>query len=105
MAKFYLFIVIISLLDLFAEYMGKQWILAGRPLYLVLTVLGFGIAGFFFAHSLKYEGVAVANILWIALTAILVTLMGYFVFKEQLSALNLVGIATIIVGVILLNLR
>ena len=105
MAKFYLFIVIISLLDLFAEYMGKQWVLGAKNFYLWLTVLGFGAAGFFFAQSLKYEGVAIANILWIALTAILVTLMGYFVFKEHLSMVNLIGIGTIIIGVILINWR
>lgn len=105
MAKFYLFIVIISLLDLFAEYIGKQWALGGRSLYLWLTVLGFGAAGFFFAHSLKYEGVAIANILWIALTAILVTLMGYFIFKEHLSYINIIGFGAIIIGVILVNWR
>lgn len=105
MARFYLYIVIIALLDLFAEYIAKHWTLTNKPAYLALTILGFGTAGFFFALSLKYEGVAIANILWIALTAILVTLMGYFVFKEQLSAINLIGIAVVIVGVILINLR
>ncbi|MFH0837803.1 MAG: EamA family transporter [Patescibacteria group bacterium] len=105
MAKFYLLIVIIALLDLFAEYIGKLWVLGGRSVYLWLTVLGFGAAGLFFAQSLKYEGVAIANILWIALTAILVTLMGYFVFKEQLSTTNLIGIGVVIVGVILINIR
>jgi len=105
MTKFYLLIVIIALIDLFAEYIGKQWIITGTPMYLWLTVLGFGGAGFFFAHSLKYEGVAIANILWIALTAILVTLMGYFVFKEQLSITNLIGIGVVIIGVILINIR
>lgn len=105
MAKFYLFIVLIALLDLFAEYSGKLWSVGGKSVYLWLTVLGFGTAGFFFAQSLRYEGVAIANILWIALTAILVTLMGYFLFKEQLSVINLVGIGVVIVGVILINIR
>lgn len=105
MAKFYLFIVIIAVLDLFAEYSGKLWSMGGKPIYLALTVLGFGTAGFFFALSLKYEGVAIANILWIALTAILVTLMGYFVFKEALSVTNLIGIGVVILGVILINIR
>ncbi len=105
MAKFYLLIVTIALLDVFAEYTGKLWILRSKPIYLALTVLGFGAAGYFFALSLRYEGVAIANILWIALTIILVTLMGHFVFKEHLSAINIVGMAVIVFGIILVNIR
>jgi small multidrug resistance pump len=105
MAKFYALIAVVALLDLIAEFLGKNWILSGKPAYLWLTCAGFGAAGFFFAHSLKYEGVAIANILWIALTAILVTMMGYFLFKEHLSVTNLVGMGVIIVGIILINIK
>ena len=105
MAKFYALIAIVSLFDLMAEYAGKTWVLGGRSVYLALTGLTFGIAGLFFAWSLKYQGLAIANIIWTALTAILVTLMGYFVFKEHLSAINIVGMGVILVGIILVNLK
>lgn len=105
MAKFYALIVTVALFDLIAEYAGKMWVLEGKSIYLWLTCAGFGAAGFFFALSLKYEGVAIANILWIALTIILVTLMGYFVFKEHLSPINILGMAVIVLGIILVNLK
>lgn len=105
MAEFYILIAIVSFLDLLAEYMGKNWALAGRPVYLWATCALFAVAGYFFAHSLKFHGVAIANILWIALTAILITLMGYFVFKEHLSMTNIVGMVVILIGVILVNLK
>ena len=105
MVKFYLLILIIALLDLFAEYSAKIWTMNGKSIHLALTVLGFGAAGYFFALSLKYEGVAIANVLWIAVTIVLVTLMGHFVFKEHLSAINLAGMALIILGIVLVNIR
>jgi len=105
MAKFYALIVTVALFDLIAEFAGKMWVLAGKPVYLFLTCLGFALAGYFFALSLKFEGVAIANILWIALTIILVTLMGHFIFKEHLSITNLIGMAVIIIGIILVNIK
>lgn len=105
MAKFYALIITVALFDLIAEYAGKMWVLAGKPVYLWLTCAGFAAAGYFFAHSLKFEGVAIANILWIALTIILVTLMGYFVFKEHLSLINAIGMLVIVIGIILVNIK
>lgn len=105
MAKFYLLIATIVLFDLLAVLAGKMWIITGKPFYIGLTSIGFAIAGFFFALSLKYEDVAIVNIIWIALSIILVALMGYFIFKEQLSAIDILGITLIMAGVVLLNLK
>jgi len=105
MTKFYLLIAIIVIFDLLAVLAGKMWIITGKHFYIGLTSLGFAMAGFFFALSLKYEDVAIVNILWIALSIILVAMMGYFIFKEQLSAFNILGIVVIMAGVILLNIK
>ena len=105
MAKFYLLIGTIALFDLLAVFFGKIALITGRSLYIALCCLSFAIAGYFFALSLKYENVAIVNVLWIALSIILVTLMGHFIFNEQLSRLDILGMAIVMVGVILLNIR
>ena len=56
------------------------------------------------AGSLKYEGMAIANILWISLSVILATILGYFVFKEDISLLQLAGIGIITVGLIMITI-
>lgn len=105
MARFYALIAAIVIFDLLAVLAGKMWIITGKPFYIALTSLGFAIAGIFFALSLKYEDVAIVNIIWIALSIILVALMGYFIFREHLSVIDILGIAMIMAGVVLLNIK
>lgn len=105
MARFYALIAAIVVFDLLAVLAGKMWIITGKPFYIGLTSLGFAIAGFFFALSLKYEDVAIVNIIWIALSIILVAMMGYFIFKEHLSSIDIFGIVLVMAGVVLLNIK
>lgn len=105
MSKFYLLIAAINALDLIGVISAKFWSINKNPIFLALTVLGFAGAGFFFALSLKYEGMAVTNILWIALSVILITIVGYFFFKESITMLQFAGIALITVGLVLINLK
>lgn len=105
MNNFYILVAIISLLDLAAIIAAKFWIVSKNSLYLILTVLLFGVAGFFFAKSLQYEGIAITNIIWVALSSILVTVAGYFIFRETITPLQLTAMAVILVGVVLINWR
>ncbi len=105
MGRFYLYIAAINTLDLLAILSAKMWHITGKPYYLVGTALGFAMAGIFFALSLKYEGMAVTNVLWIAISVILVAAMGYFVFKEHITSLQLVGMGCVILGIVFLNIR
>ncbi|MBU0577860.1 EamA family transporter [Patescibacteria group bacterium] len=105
MAKFYFYIALINTFDLLAILAGKMWSITYKPFYLVFCSLGFAIAGFFFALALKYEGSAVTNVLWIAISVGLVTIMGYFVFKEHISGWQFLGIATVLLGIVFLNIK
>jgi len=105
MARFYIYIAIINTLDLLAILAGKMWSLTHKPLYIIACSLGFAGAGFFFALSLKYEGSAITNAIWIGISVILVTAMGYFLFKEQISGWQFLGIASILLGLVLVNVR
>ena len=105
MVKFYVLIGTIALFDLLAVLAGKMWIITGKSFYIGLTSLGFAIAGYFFALSLKYEDVAIVNVIWISLSIILVALMGHYFFKEHLSSMDILGMAAILFGVVLLNLK
>ena len=105
MTKFYLLIATVAFFDLMAILAGKMSLITGKSFYIALCAIGFGIAGYFFALTLKYEDVAIVNVLWIALSIILVALMGHFFFKEHLSSTNILGMAVVMLGVVILNLR
>ena len=68
-------------------------------------MIAIGMTGLFYSLALDYEGSAITNIIWIALSAILVTTMGYFIFKEHITGLQFMGILIVLIGVILINYR
>ncbi|MFA6305408.1 MAG: SMR family transporter [Candidatus Gracilibacteria bacterium] len=105
MPKFYVLIAILNTLDLAAILCAKFWSTSKNPIFLALTILLFGGAGLCFALSLRYEGIAITNILWIAISVILVTIVGYFFFKETITLLQFLGIALITAGLVLVNLK
>ena len=105
MGRFYLYIALINTLDLLAILSAKMWHITNKPFYLAGTALGFALAGIFFALSLKYEGMAVTNVLWIAISVILVAAMGYFVFKENITSWQFAGMGCVILGIVFLNIR
>jgi len=105
MTKFYIYIALINTLDLLGVLSGKMWSITHKPIYLIGCSLGFAGAGFFFALALKYEGSAITNVLWIAISVALVTALGYFVFKEQITSWQFLGIATVLIGIVFLNIR
>ncbi|MCD6109795.1 EamA family transporter [bacterium] len=105
MNPFIINIAIITLLDLSGTLCAKFYSINKNPLLLIATIMLFGSAGYVFAKSLKYEGMAITNILWIALSVVAVTILGYFIFKEEISNIQLTGIGVIIIGLILINLK
>ncbi len=105
MSKFFFYIALINLLDLAGVLSAKFYSITKNPLLLALTAVLFGAAGFTFALSLKYEGIAITNVLWIAISVILVTIIGYFIFKEDIALIQIIGIIVITIGLILINLK
>ena len=105
MGKFYIYIAMINALDLLAILSGKMWYLKGNPLYLIGCCAGFAGAGFFFALSMKYGDMAIVNVLWIAISIILVALAGVFMFGEYLSIWQWIGMVVVIGGIVLLNVK
>ncbi len=105
MFKFYSLVAITVLFDLLAILAGKMWIVTAKSYYIALTSLSFAIAGYFFAISLKYEDVAIVNILWISFSIIATGLMGHFIFKEHLSPMAIIGMFIVLIGVVFINLK
>ena len=105
MNPFFLHIAIITVLDVAGSLAAKYYSLGKNPLLLVATFLLFGGAGLVFAKSLKYEGMAITNVLWIAFSIIAVTIIGYLYFKESITGIQMAGIVVITLGLVMINLK
>lgn len=103
MNKFIYLTLIIGAFDLIGTVAAKFWSLNKNPWLLVLTVLGFGMAGIVFAYSMKLNSMAIANIAWIAISVLFVTLFDYLYFKETLSFLQLAGLIIVVIGFAMIN--
>lgn len=73
----------------------KEWLIIGIILYAV----GTGI----WAYTLRFEDLSDAIIIVDIINLILVTLVGIFIFHEQTSMTNAVGIVLGIISIILLQ--
>ena len=91
--------------DIASVVSARFWVAHKNPLLLAMAVVFFAATGFFFAYSMQFKGLAIANTVWAALSTVLITLIGYFLFKEEIAAVQFAGIAVIVVGLILVNLK
>jgi len=100
---FWLFFSLVCLFDVLGITLGKYYSLTQNNWHLAGAAVSFTFVGLFFALSLNYKGIALANIIWAGFATILITSTGYFFFKEAISPLQLTGIVTIVVGLLLVN--
>jgi len=69
----------------------------------VLAVIGYALAFYFLAQSLRYIPLGVAYAIWSGLGTVGSVLLGFLVWKEILGPIHVFGIALIVVGVVVLN--
>lgn len=71
--------------------------------YFVLASLIYGlVVPWMLWYSLQYEGVATVNLMWNVLTIIVMTTIGYVLFKEQVNHLHLISILFAIAAIVML---
>jgi len=68
-----------------------------------LALLGYALAFYFLAQSLKYIPSGVAYAVWSGLGTVGSVLLGLLIWKEILGPVHVFGIALIVVGVVVLN--
>lgn len=70
----------------------------------IIVVAGYGIAFFFLSLTLKNIPVGIAYAIWSGAGITLISIIGYFIFKQQLDFPAIIGIILIISGVIVINM-
>lgn len=103
MLAFYIFLM--QIFDLFAVYFGKMYSITDKWVFILLCSLSWAGSGVFFSLSMKYEGMAIVNTIWIALSAIAAVALGVLYFKEQIGVFQYIGIGVIIIGITLLFVK
>ncbi len=69
----------------------------------IITVIGYMLAFYFLSLTLKTIPTGIAYALWSGIGIVLISLIGYFMFKQTLDLPALVGLGLIIAGVVVIN--
>ena len=70
----------------------------------LVVVAGYAVAFVFLSLTLRTVPVGVAYAIWSGVGIVLVSLLGWLVYGQALSAPALVGMALILLGVLIMNL-
>jgi multidrug transporter EmrE-like cation transporter len=105
MSPLWIYIGLVVSFDLIANVAAKYWSLTGKDWLLGIVILAFGFVGYFYAQTLKYEGIAIANMLWVSFATLGISALGYFWFKEDINTFQWIGICFIGIGLMLVNIE
>ena len=74
-----------------------------NKMYTVFAVITYALSFVFLTLSLKSLPAGVANAIWAGASALLVTVLGILIFKERLTAVQIVSMLLIAIGLVGLN--
>ena len=69
----------------------------------IISIIGYGITFYFLSLSIKQVPIGIAYAVWAGLGIILVTLVGFFRFRQSLDLPAIIGVILIVLGVIIVN--
>lgn len=70
----------------------------------LIVVAGYGIAFYFLAQTLRVYPIGVAYAIWSGLGIVLISLVGYVRFQQNLDTAAIIGLGLIVAGVLVVNL-
>lgn len=70
----------------------------------IVVVIGYGIAFYFMAISMRVLPVGIMYAIWSGMGIVLVSIIGWLVYKQALDLPSMIGMGLIIAGVIVINL-
>ena len=69
----------------------------------VIVITGYGVAFYFLSLTLKTIPVGIAYAIWSGLGITLVSIVGYFFYKQNLDIPAITGLLLILAGVLVIN--
>lgn len=69
----------------------------------LIVVIGYGLAFYFMAISMRVLPVGIMYAIWAGLGIVLISIIGWLVYKQTLDAPAVIGMALIIAGVVTIN--
>jgi len=75
-----------------------------KPLPTIIFVISMVTSFYLLSHALKGIPIGIAYAIWSGVGIVLISAIGYFVYKQTLDLPAIIGLLFIIVGVIIINM-
>lgn len=69
----------------------------------IIVIIGYVISFYMLSITLKSLPMGITYAIWSGVGIVLISLIGWFYFKQQLDIASLIGMALIVAGVIVIN--
>jgi len=70
-----------------------------------IAIMAYVLGFIFLTLALKYLPVGIANAIWAGASTVLVALLGVYLFKEQLTIIQVISLILIVMGLVGLNIE
>ncbi|MCK9550512.1 SMR family transporter [Aquamicrobium sp.] len=100
----YLYLFVAIIFEVIATTALKQTDGFTRLLSSLMTILGYALAFYFLALTLRTMPVGIVYAIWSGAGIILITAIGWLLFRQSLDLPALVGMGLIMAGVLVINL-
>jgi uncharacterized membrane protein len=97
-------LVVLIFFEAIADIFAKEWSLGNRSfVYAILSLVAYLLANSSWLIALKYgSGLARGAIIFSVASAILASIIGLIFYKEQLTAIQLIGVFIGVISIILI---
>lgn len=102
--KNYLFLAAAILCETIGTSFLKKTEQFSKPVPTIIFIVAMAASFYLLSFALKGIPIGIAYAIWSAVGIVLISLVGYFVYKQSLDFPAILGIALIVVGVVVINL-
>ena len=102
--KYWLFLAIAIISEITATSSLKASAGFTRVIPSIVVVIGYALSFYFLSLTLKVIPIGIAYAIWAGLGIVLLAIVGWVVYEQQLDTAALVGMSFIVAGVVIMNL-
>jgi small multidrug resistance pump len=102
--KYWLFLAIAIISEITATSSLKASAGFTRVIPSIVVVIGYALSFYFLSLTLKVIPIGIAYAIWAGLGIVLLAIVGWVFYDQQLDTAALVGMSFIVAGVVIMNL-
>ena len=101
--KNYLFLMAAIICEVIGTSFLKKTQQFTKPIPTIVFIVFLALSFYLLSHALKGIPIGIAYAIWSAAGIVIISMIGYFAYKESLDLPAIIGIGFIVVGVIIIN--